>query len=644
MRFSDSFLRSLKDRASIADYAGRLVQWDRRRSQPAKGDYWAPCPFHSEKSASFHVRDPQGAFKCFGCGEAGGVLDLAMKLEGLSFPEAVERVAAFAGLALPEPERGFDEAGERRRARLLAAAAAAQTFFRAAIEAPQGRAAKAYAEKRGLDAATRAAFGIGYAPDGWTAGLEALTAQGFTPEELIEAGLASAGDQRRPIDVFRDRLTFPIADAQGRIIAFGGRALNPAAKAKYLNSPETPLFHKGATLYRLKEARALAARTKAPGLVVAEGYLDVIALERAGIAAVAPLGTALTPEQLQLIWRAGAEPICCFDGDAAGRRAAERALDLALPQVGPQRTLRVAFLPQGQDPDDVFRSEGPAALAALLGAAKPAVEALFERERDRESLDTPERKSGFKKRLREAAQRIEDGETAALYRAELFARADALITAAQARPGPARAPAPGRRGPGERGEWRGRAGANGAFARPPALATAELKPLAAPGQRQDAKEGLIREAIDLPQLLERWSESFSALPLADPDLIVLRDEALNLFSAQQTIDRSALSRHLTHLGEERAAARVLRWPQPHPGRDLGAVEAEWIDLVQRDVAEPARKQEMAALRASGDLDSDPDAFARAWKVGSDALHVERERRAREDESSKDGASADGDAS
>jgi DNA primase len=628
----------LKERASIAGYAGKLVQWDKRKSVPTRGDYWAPCPFHSEKTASFHVRDNQANYHCFGCNESGGILDLAMKLEGLSFPEAVERVAAYAGIALPEDDTPRDEGEELRRKRLFAASARAQELFREALSSAAGGKARRYLEGRGLDPAVCEQFGIGYAPPGWTDTLDRLKKASFTEEELITAGLASKGDERRAIDVFRDRIMFPIGDAQGRIIAFGGRALDPEAKAKYLNSPETPLFHKGSTLYRLKEARALLARTKAKGLVVAEGYIDVIALERAGIAAVAPLGTALTEDQLALVWRAGGEPIFCFDGDGAGKRAASRALDLALPQIGPGRTLSIALLPEGQDPDDVYRKAGPGALAPLLEAALPAATALFERERDREPLDTPERKSGLKKRLREAAGRVADEETRRLYLSDLLARTDDLFRRParqwQDRPPPRRDRPPGGY-PGSQAPG----GKQGRFTRyePEARPTPELKAYTAAGPRHLASENFLREAVDQPRILEKFADWVVRLPLSDPDLALIRDTMLDLAEreADRTVDREGLKRHLKASGHERAFARVAAWPVAPVRTDLGtddvrangeAREAEWMALVTLDVVLPALKEEMAAL-ASAANQGDSGAFERFLALDRDARRIEDEVRA-----------------
>ncbi|MDX2236515.1 MAG: DNA primase [Hyphomonadaceae bacterium] len=600
MRFSDAFLRQLRERVSIADYAGKRLAWDKRKSQPAKGDYWACCPFHGEKSPSFHVRDDRGSFHCFGCNESGSTIDLAMKLEGLSFPEAVARLADFAGMALPVDAEEDDGQAQRRR-RLYDAAAACAALYRAALLAPEGATARAYLERRGIGPDLWPRFGIGFAPGGWTFALERLTKQGFSAAELADAGLVWPGEAgKRAYDVFRDRVTFEIADAGGKVIAFGGRTMKADEPAKYINSPESALFSKGRTLYRLKPARTLLAQTKASGLVVAEGYLDVIAFERAGIAAVAPLGTALTEEQVQLVWRAGGEPVLCFDGDAAGARAAHRALDLALPHLAPGRTVRIAHAPGGADPDDLFRAEGPDALKALIEAAIPAVDALFARERDARPLTTPEAKADFKKRLRAAAAAIQDGDTKALYLRELLSRADAIV----APPRPPFSPAPrGRLGPGGRG---------GKFT--PALLgpTPELK---ARGAARSAIAGsdVLRAVCDNPGLIDRGEALILAFPIEDAPLARVRSAIFALWSEAGSIDRGALTRHLQELGDRLALERVAAWPPPKTLDD--ASEREWMARMTHDLT--VRDSRFEARDVAADADDSEAAMARAVSILAD---------------------------
>jgi DNA primase len=620
MRFSDDFLRTLKERVSIAQYAGRKLSFDRRKSQPAKGDYWACCPFHGEKTPSFHILDRRGLFHCFGCGENGGVIDLAMKLEGLSFPEAVTKLADEAGMALPTDDARDDPAAKDRRARLLDATRQAAHVFEKALRGAEGKAARAYLLKRGLDEEACARFGLGYAPEGWTWGIERLTAAGFRIEELVAAGLAKpAEDGKRPIDVFRGRIIFPIADPQGRIVAFGGRALDPAAPAKYLNSPETELFHKGRMLYRLKEARETLARRKGEGLIVAEGYLDVIAFERAGLPAVAPLGTALTEDQLALLWRAGPTPIMCFDGDSAGLRAADRALELALPQISPARTLRFALLSGGQDPDDLYRSQGADALAALIEAAIPAAQRLFEREKDRTPLTTPEARAGFKARLKEAAGRIADEETKGQYLRELLRRADEAL------------------GQGRRGTPQGRpgkAGPNGGWAKgrmtQAIVATAELK--ARLTSIPSAKiENLLREATHLPTVLDAAADTLAEIDIADPDLSAIRHALLNLHFSGAEVDQTTLKSHLTAQGEERAQTRVSRWPAPLAGdagkpptqEEMERRIANWRAELAAVSAAPQIDADLADARTQLADENDGDAFTRAIALARAKVELSR---------------------
>ncbi|MBS0385097.1 MAG: DNA primase [Proteobacteria bacterium] len=611
MRFSDTFLRQVRDRVSIADYAGKKLSWNARKTRAAAGDYWACCPFHQEKSASFHVLDQKGIFNCFGCGEKGDIFTLAMKLEGLNFPEAVERIAELAGMELPRDD--FADRGEdARRKRLIQLAARTARLYAEALGSREGKEARDYLKSRGFDAELCTRFGIGYAPGGYTWTIDKLKADGFTLEEMVAAGIARDGEEgRRAIDAFRDRVTFEIADPSGKVIAFGARALKKDEKAKYINSPECALFSKGRTLYRLKQAREIASKAKAPGLVVAEGYLDVIAFERAGIGAVAPMGTALTDDQLQLVWRSGGEPTLCFDGDEAGKRAADRALDLALPHFGPGRTIKIAYAPNGEDPDDIFRRAGADALKALIAAASPASDALFEREKNRRPLTTPEARAAFKTALRDAANRIADADTKRLYFAELMARADAAVRSER----PPYQPA-------QNGNFR--RGANA-----PSPPTAELKALSAAATARPAAESFLCYAADYPNVLARFSEWIERLAIADPDLAAIRAALISLFETAedpQTIDRNALSLHLTRSGQERAAARLLRWPKPRPlgGADAD-IEAEWLALATREVVLPAIREELDELRAQAGRGDDA-AFARFQALSREAREIEARAR------------------
>jgi len=405
MAIEPAYLDQLRARVSIAEAIGKRLDWDLRKSNPARGDYWACCPFHGEKTPSFHVEDRKGFFYCFGCHEKGDVIGFVMRNDNLRFDEAVDLLARDAGMQPPVRDARAREKQEKRKG-LSEAMEAAQRFYRAQFAGAAAREARTYIEKRGLDAKTIEGFGIGYAPGGGALG-ETLRAQGFEPKVLAEAGLIGKNDGGSTYDVFRERILFPIRDQRGGVIAFGGRAMRDDAKAKYLNSPETPLFSKRSTLYNFGPARAAAG--KGQRMIVAEGYMDVIALHRAGLeAAVAPLGTALTGDQLSLLWRAVDEPIVALDGDAAGLRAAARTAEIALPLLQPGKTLLFALMPEGQDPDDLIRDKGRTGIDSVLDNAESLSRFLWRQETEKQALDTPERRAAFDERMRALLNRIAD--------------------------------------------------------------------------------------------------------------------------------------------------------------------------------------------------------------------------------------------
>ncbi|HML44617.1 MAG TPA: DNA primase, partial [Hyphomicrobium zavarzinii] len=419
MRFSPHLLDEIRARLPVSQVVGRKVALKRKGRE-----YAGLSPFKMEKTPSFFVNDQKGFYHCFASGEHGDIFKFVMATEGLSFPEAVEKLAAEAGVALPKAEVEDKERADERT-RLLALMEESAKFFEAALSGASGSEARRYIEKRGLKRETLAAFRIGYAPNSRSALKEHLAKAGYTLEEMTLSGMLIAGDDI-PVayDRFRHRVMFPIADARGRIVAFGGRALDPDQNAKYLNSPETPLFHKGHLLFNAHRART-AAHDKERVLAV-EGYMDVISLAEAGFTeTVAPLGTALTEDQLKLLWRMSAEPILCFDGDSAGKRAAFRAVDTALPHLKPGASLMFAFLPDGLDPDDLVRQQGPAALDACLGRSRPLIDVLFEREWGQGDWSTPERRAGLEKTLKGLIARIEDESVRAHYRHALKQRLDA---------------------------------------------------------------------------------------------------------------------------------------------------------------------------------------------------------------------------
>src|SRR3954471_18808404 len=402
MRFPPQFLDELRARLPVSEVVGRRVKLKR-----AGREFKGLSPFNREKSPSFTVNDQKGFFHDFSSGKHGDIFGFVMETEGLTFPEAVERLAGMAGLPMPVVSRDAVEREERRRT-LYDVLELAAKFFETTLASRAGAHARGYLADRGLEPETQLQFRLGYA-SGERFGLkEQLGSQGIPVEDMVAAGLLIAADDIPvPYDRFRDRVMFPITDIRNRVIAFGGRALQKDAQAKYLNSPETPLFHKGATLYNIAAARAAAHQ--GASVVVAEGYVDVIALVRAGFpAAVAPLGTALTEDQLALIWKIADEPVLCFDGDGAGRRAAYRAVDLALPHIKPGKTVKFALLPEGQDPDDLLRSGGREAIAEVIGAARPLADMLWQRETEAGGFDTPERRAGLDQRIAEVTNQIND--------------------------------------------------------------------------------------------------------------------------------------------------------------------------------------------------------------------------------------------
>jgi DNA primase len=407
MSLPPNFLDELRTRISLSQVVGRKVLWDTRKSNQAKGDMWAPCPFHQEKSASFHVDDRKGYYYCFGCQAKGDAISFVRESENVGFMEAVEILAAEAGMPMPAKDPKAQEKADHRT-QLVEVMEQAVRFYRLQLRSGAGGDARDYLSRRGLDDATQDRFNIGFAPPGWQTLWDHLTAQGVAPEQIIEAGLAKPSQKGgKPYDTFRNRIMFPIRDARGRAIAFGGRAMDPDDNAKYLNSPETPLFDKSRTLYNQGPAREAAG--KGQPLIVAEGYMDVIALATGGFdAAVAPLGTAVTENQLQMLWRITEEPIMALDGDKAGLKAAYRVIDAALPLLEAGKSLRFVLLPEGKDPDDLIRSDGRDAMRALIEGAQPMVQLLWRRETEGRVFDSPERKAALDKTLRERIRTIQD--------------------------------------------------------------------------------------------------------------------------------------------------------------------------------------------------------------------------------------------
>ncbi len=429
MRFSQPFLDEIRDRVPISAVIGRRVSWDRKKTNVSRGDYWACCPFHGEKSPSFHCEDRKGRYHCFGCGVTGDHFRFLTDLEGLSFPEAVQQIADMAGVPMPAPDPQA-ERREKERTTLLDVMEMATVFFQEQLQTANGARARAYLRERGLSGRTIETFRLGYAPESRNALKEYLAGKGVPKEQIEACGLVRHGDDI-PVsyDYFRDRIMFPILSSRDKVIAFGGRAMAPDALAKYMNSPETELFHKGSVLYNFSRARrSIQGAGGADTIIAVEGYMDVIALAQAGVAnAVAPLGTALTENQLDLMWKMTPVPVLCFDGDGAGQRAAFRAVDLALPHLKPGRSVRFALLPDGKDPDDLVKHEGRAPFDKVLSEARPLAEMVWRREVGGGGFDTPEKRAELEARLKQVVSVIADESVRRHYQQDVRDRLNAFF-------------------------------------------------------------------------------------------------------------------------------------------------------------------------------------------------------------------------
>ncbi|MBT0669052.1 DNA primase [Novosphingobium profundi] len=502
------WLDQLRSRTTLSALVGRSV-----RLQKAGREHRACCPFHDEKSPSFYVNDEKGFYHCFGCGAHGDAIRWMTDHQGLAFMDAVKELAAEAGMDVPQPDPRAAKAAEKRDT-LYDVTGAAQEWFRQMLGAPEGAQARAYLETRGFDAHTIARFGFGFAPDERQALKHALVR--YPEPMLVEAGLRIEVEERDPYDRFRGRLMLPIEDARGRVIAFGGRILSKEKTnaPKYLNSPDTPLFDKGRTLYNLH--RAAPAARQSGRIVVVEGYMDVIALAAAGIAeAVAPLGTALTETQIEMLWRHVEAPILCFDGDAAGQRAAMRAITRALPLLRPAHTLRIVRLPEGLDPDDLIKRSGPAAMEELLGQSRSLVEVLWEVEHAAQPLVTPEDKAGLKARLIQHVETIQDPDIASLYKRELLDRYGEFAFPRRENRWQAGGGGNARQGAFTRGRPQGRW--NGRNAPAPSLPESieRLKHALSGGSRDALSAAVIAGLMRWPDQLSRHAEALARTPDLD---------------------------------------------------------------------------------------------------------------------------------
>ena len=587
MKFPPEFLDEIRTRLPVSEVAGKRVKLRK------EGREWRGLsPFTSEKTPSFFVNDQKGFFHDFSSGKHGDAFAFLMETEGLSFPEAVERLAGMAGLPMPRASQA-EAAEEKKRLSLLDVVGVAARLFEANLQAPIGARARGYLADRGLGAPAQQRFGLGYASPERFALRDALAAQGASAEAMIEAGLLVHGqDIAVPYDRFRDRVMFPIHDRSGRVIAFGGRAMEAGAKAKYLNSPETPLFHKGALLFNHHRARKSAHDTGS--IIVVEGYIDAIAVSEAGFPnVVAPLGTALTSDQCQLLWGIASEPVLCFDGDGAGRRAAFRAIETALPMIGAGKSLRFTLLPEGQDPDDLIRRSGPAAMAEHLSAARPLAEMLFMRETDGERFDTPEQRAALERRLFEAVAKIADEPLRRHYQADMKRRLSAFLGEDRDRSG--RGEADARRGfsPRRYAPFPPRGPRMG-------LKEAPLAPQSKLGRkpRLPAREVMILSiALGHPALIESRCEELAAAEFMGADLGAFRD-ALIAAPPEALGSSEALGQWLNGAGRAAERERILALAAKMPNWWCMRPEASPGD------ADLVLRQSLALHRRAGALHRD----------------------------------------
>ena len=584
MAFPPGFLEELRSRISLSGLIGRRVKLVRRGRE-----YAGLCPFHHEKTPSFYVVEDKSFFHCFGCGAHGDVIGFVMRADNLDFIEAIEKLAGEAGLAVPRATPQERERAQRQKT-LLEALEAAAAFYENRLWSPAGGRARDYLQGRGLDPETIRRFRLGWAPDDRRALRRSLVPD-FPERLLTEAGLVhqspgAGGEGSEPFDYFRDRVMFPIGDRAGRVIAFGGRVMGDG-QPKYLNSPESPLFEKGRVLYGWSAARAGVARKDEAGgvgAIVTEGYMDVIALHRAGFpTAVAPLGTALTEVQLQELWRLDPEPVLCFDGDAAGQRAAARALYRALPLLRPGQSLRFASLPAGEDPDSLIRAGGRVAFAEVLGAARPLSDMLWEIELGAKPRDTPERLADLWQRLMSRVELIPDRKVQAEYRNLFYKRFDPRRTVTNSR-----------------GRTRQSGGAVHDGPPPPPR----------PPQRLQ-REILFRILLHFPCLIEEVAEEFACLDTPETELDQLRQEILRLEASRPGLDAGTLQQHLVQTGFAAVvdaflspsvdAGFLVRCPDPISAR------REWTHVIRM-----LKGGEWSAVAEAGN-DLETDVSAELWE-------------------------------
>lgn len=595
---SPQWLDQLRSRLTLSALIGRTT-----RLQKAGREFKACCPFHNEKSPSFTVNDEKGFYHCFGCGAHGDAIRWMTDHQGLSFMDAVKELAAEAGMDVPAPDPLAARAAEKRDT-LHDVMSAAQDWFVRNLAAPEGEAARAYLATRGFDPHTVQRFGFGYAPEGRQALKDALAR--FPEPMLVEAGLRIDVEDRDPYDRFRGRLMLPIEDARGRVIAFGGRILakEKTDAPKYLNSPDTPLFDKGRTLYNLH--RAAPAARQSGRLIVVEGYMDVIAMAAAGIAeCVAPLGTALTENQIELLWRHVETPILCFDGDTAGQRAAMRAIGRALPMLRPAHSLRIVRLPEGLDPDDLIKAKGARAMEDVLAGARTLVDMLWEFERDAQPLVTPEDKAGLKARLLAHVETIQHPDIAGLYRRDLLDRYSGFAfpkrdSGWQDKPQSRGAP---------RGAWKGRPAP--APSSPESIA--RLRRRQGMGARDALSAAVLAGLVRWPAQLARHAEALARTPGLDPRF----DRLLDYCDSHGPLESANLATILSENGLEvpgSAEYSGLRFSFLNPEASVEQAASDLAQAIDLLVERPVLEAALAQATARFESELSEEAFAEQQRL------------------------------
>ncbi|WP_296611248.1 DNA primase [Sphingomonas sp.] len=594
MSLTPAFLDELRARTLLSALIGKTVKLTK-----AGREFKGCCPFHNEKTPSFYVNDDKSFYHCFGCSAHGDAIRWMTEQRGLPFIDAVKELAQAAGMEMPAQDRQSVERAERAKGLHDLMADAAQ-FFTDQLNGIAGAEARALLERRGIKAETARTFGMGYSPDSRGKLREALKSYG--DPALIEAGMLIKVDDKDPYDRFRGRLMIPIRDARGRVIAFGGRVIGQG-EPKYLNSPDTPLFDKGRTLYNLD--RAAPASRKSGRVIVVEGYMDVIALAQAGFGeAVAPLGTALTEHQLERLWRLSDVPILCFDGDAAGQKAAIRAALRALPGLAPGRSLRFVTLPEGQDPDDLVRARGPSAFDALLEKPESLVDRLWAHEYAAEPLDTPEQRAGLKRRLMTHAEAIADPDVRHEYQAEfrrriddLFARPKRDFTPRQFTP----------RRPGTK------------WTPPLPPVTAEAKAVRAAGIDRLLAKAVLAGLIRHPTEIARHMEVLGSLKLVDGALGRLFEAVVDLALEDRALDSQRLITILGSSGLGQITTDLLRadatpYSFTQDGAEPERASADLDEAIAIMVARPEVDAALAQATSELEMSASDEAFQRQMEL------------------------------